>query len=270
MEKYGILGYPLSHSISPEIHNLAFKTLKIDAYYEKIEINPDHFDDKITLLKKGNWSGFNVTIPFKEKIIPHLDVIDPISEKIGAINTVKIINGKWYGYNTDYLGFIRPLKEKIGTVDTVLMIGAGGAAKGVLYGLLEKTSMKHLYVANRTAHRAEDLVEPILNSEVDIKIISLEEVYNIEDSINLIINTTNVGMGSLKDETPIEIDNKFKNSLIYDLIYNPKKTKLLVLSEMIGCKTINGLPMLIYQADESFKIWTGFHFPQEVIDHFLK
>lgn len=270
MEKYGVIGYPLDHSISPEIHNMAFSELNLDASYTKIEIPPNSFEQKILQLKTEKWSGFNVTIPFKEKIIDFLDEIDPISRKIGAINTVKVIEKKWIGYNTDYIGFIRPLKSEIQHLKSALVIGAGGAAKAIVYSLIEKTSISEIYIANRTIARAESLTaEIVCPDNIKLSIISLKQIENICQPIDLVVNTTNVGMGKLIDETPIENLEKLPNSVIYDLIYNPKNTKLLRLAEMRGHQIINGLPMLIFQAEESFKIWTGKSFPEVVINHFL-
>ncbi len=270
MENYGIIGYPLSHSLSPQIHNLAFQTLNIDARYEKIEIKPEHFDNIISQLKSEGWKGFNVTVPFKEKIIPYLDEIEPVTGRIGAVNTVKISGNKWTGYNTDYIGFIRPIEKDLKRIDCALIIGAGGASRAVIYGLLEKTNIKCLYIANRTESRARQLLKSLSYSdEIKIKIIDLAEINSIEQPVDLLVNTTNVGMGSLIEETPVKISKKFINSIVYDLIYNPKKSKLLRLAESLGCRTINGFPMLLYQADESFKIWTGKHFPDKVFRTFL-
>jgi shikimate dehydrogenase len=270
MEKYGIIGYPLSHSISPQIHNLAFQTLNINAVYEKAEINPSAFDDAITRLKTEGWKGFNVTIPFKEKIIGHLDEVDAVSSKIGAINTVKAENGKWKGYNTDYLGFMRPLISDLERINSALILGAGGASRAVIFGLLEKSNIKNLFIANRTKSRAEKLLKSLDHSKkVNIDIISLSDAGGLDIPVDLIVNTTSVGMGNLIDDIPAEIPKKFNNFIVYDLIYNPKKSKLLQLAQRQGCKTINGLPMLIYQAEESFKIWTGKHFPEIVINNFL-
>ncbi len=270
MDKYGIIGFPLSHSISPQIHNLAFKTLKIDAQYEKFKIDPSDFENAISYIKTRGWKGFNVTIPFKERIIALLDEIDPISAEIGAINTVKVSGNRWIGFNTDYLGFMRPLENDLNNINSALVLGAGGAARAVVYGLLEKSNIKNLIIANRTKSRAEKLLQSLKNTiKVNIDIIDLNDVYKPDIPINLIVNTTSVGMGALKEETPVKILKKFNNSIIYDLIYNPKKSKLLQLAQAQGCKIINGLPMLIYQADESFKIWTDKHFPEMVINNFL-
>ncbi len=270
MDKYGVIGYPLAHSISPNIHNMAFSGLNIDASYTKIEIPTDSLKHKILQLKTEKWSGFNVTIPFKEKIIDFLDEIDPISEKIGAINTIKIVNNKWIGYNTDYIGFIRPLQSEIQHLKSALVIGAGGAAKAVVYSLIEKTTISTIFIINRTRIRAEQLAAEIEYSRrINLNVIPLSETGNVAQSIELIVNATNVGMGMLADETPINIPIKASNSIVYDLIYNPKKTKLLRLAELNGHKIINGLPMLVFQAEESFKIWTGKSFPEAVVRHYL-
>ncbi len=270
MNKYGIIGYPLKHSISPQIHNSAFNALKINALYQKIEINPTEFEETIKQLKHEDWRGFNITIPFKETIIKYLDDIDPMSANIGAINTIKISNGKWRGYNTDYLGFVKPIEKYLDSINSVLVLGAGGAARAVIYGILEKLKIEKIYLANRTKSRAELLVQSVKYSgRTKIEIIDFSTINHLNDPINLIVNTTSLGMGNEIDKTPLEISEKYSNCIVYDLIYNPKKSKLLTRAEEQACQIINGLPMLIYQADESFKIWTGINFPDKVIEKFL-
>jgi len=272
MDKYGIIGYPLDHSFSPVIHNQAFKNLKIEACYEKYQIAPQDFPKNIPLLKSSDIMGFNVTVPYKQKIIPYLDEIEPIAKKVGAVNTIKKIGNKWIGYNTDLYGFLLPLQNHINVIKSILVIGAGGAANAVCYALLSESAIvKKIDIVNRTKDKAQSLCSK-LKTEFNIEFESYElnEVLKDCQKYDLIVNTTNVGMGELKDKYPIKIDNLIRvSTIVYDLIYNPKQTLLLESANNQKLKTINGLLMLIGQAGQSFKIWTGQEYPQNIISEKL-
>ena len=147
MNKYALIGYPLGHTFSPIIHNVAFKHYGINAEYGILEIEESLFENRINTIKNEAWSGFNVTIPYKQRIIPFLDELDPIAAKIGAVNTIQILaNGTWKGYNTDYIGFIKPIQSWLDTMDICLFIGAGGAAQAVGFSMLEFSFIKKIVV----------------------------------------------------------------------------------------------------------------------------
>ena len=267
MKKYGIIGYPLGHSFSPTIHNTAFKHYGMNAEYGKIEIENSVFDSKIRELKEEEWGGFNVTIPYKQQIIQHLDQLEPICAGIGAVNTIKVEKGgTWKGYNTDYIGFIKPIQSYIDKMDTCLLIGAGGAAQAVGFGLLEFSSIKKLIVLNRTKERGENLIHKLKSfKDIEYIFIDSDKSNEITDAFDLIVNTTSIGMGALKDQSPISITGiSNSETIVYDLIYNPAQTVFLKEAKQAGLSTINGLPMLIGQAEESFKIWTGKNFRNSV------
>lgn len=267
MKKYGIIGYPVGHSFSPTIHNTAFKHYSVNAEYSKIEIEKSVFDSKIIELKKENWNGFNVTSPYKKQIIPHLDELETICSRIDAVNTIKIDkNGNWEGYNTDYIGFIKPIQSFLDKIDTCLLIGAGGAAQAVGFSLLEFSTIRKFVVIDLVKKHAETLIHKLKSFSVkEYEIIDFKMINDIAGSFDLIVNMSPVGMGSLKDQSPLSIINiSHSDTIVYDLIYNPSQTLFLKEAKEVGLKTINGLPMLIGQAEESFKIWTGKKFPDTV------
>lgn len=267
MDKYGIIGFPLDHSFSPEIHNRAFNYLKINACYEKYEIPFQHFKESVLQLKTSATKGFNVTVPYKQEIIPYLDEIEPLAKKVGAVNTIQKSGNKWIGFNTDLYGFLLPLKDHLKSIASVLIIGAGGAANAVCFALLNEINIKVFDISNRTERKAVDLSRK-LEKEFDIRfgLPNLNEAVKNSNKYDLIVNTTNVGMGNLIDKNPISIPTLTHNStIVYDLIYNPKQTLFLESAQELNLKTINGFPMLIGQAKKSFKIWTGQDYPGQII-----
>lgn len=266
MDKYGIIGYPLGHTFSPQIHNPAFKALAIDAIYDVYPIHPDDFDKRIAELKAGSVKGLNVTIPYKQRIIPFLDEIDPLAQKVNAVNTIKKQGTRWYGYNTDLYGFLLPLKNDLERIKSVLVIGAGGAANAVCFALLDAAPLEKMTIANRTTSNAEGLQKRlVLYYNLPVKTIPLQNT--IIEKYDLIVNTTSVGMGKMSDQNPYDISPCWhKNTIVYDLIYNPKETRLLLNAKSQKLITINGLDMLIGQAMKSFFIWTNRAFPGEVIN----
>ena len=266
-QRYAIIGFPLKHSFSPFIHNRAFNDLKINAQYEKIEILPEQFEQEMVRLKHANIAGFNVTIPFKERILPYVDYLSPDAGEIGAVNTVKRVDGQWQGFNTDWIGFLKPLEAQANEIESCLMLGAGGAARGVLYALLQLTGLQTILIANRTPQRAKELMRGFTAvNKVNIEVIDLERLKTLQKQFDLIVNTTSVGMlgheaGPLVD--PLKIAHS--QTLVYDLIYNPPNTPLLERAGQAGLKIINGLPMLIFQAEAACKIWTGYKYPERTL-----
>ena len=271
-QHFAILGFPLSHSISPKIHNLAFRDYGIKAVYGKIEIDPQNFASAVHRLKTEDWQGFNVTIPFKESILAYLDHIDPTAKAIGAVNTIKIEQGKWLGFNTDWKGFLRPIEAELPSLKRCLLIGAGGAARAVAFALIQTANVQTLVIANRTKIRAEKLIESLHQfKNLNYSAMNLKEIYKNKQPFDLIVNTTSVGFGKQKDQMPLN-PQKFgsRQTIVYDLIYNPAKTEFLQAAHSLGLRTMNGLSMLIYQAEEAFKIWTGKPFKPETVKGLFK
>ncbi len=260
MKKYALIGYPLGHTFSPTIHNTAFKYYGMNAEYDILEIEESVFQNKINTIKNEAWSGFNVTIPYKQRIIPILDELDPIAEKIGAVNTIQIVlNGTWKGYNTDYLGFPKPIQPWLNKLDSCLFIGAGGAAQAVGFSMLEFSSVNKLVIIDPIKTNAETLMDKLkAHAEKEYEIIDFKLIDKIAEKFDLIVNMSPVGMGALKNQTPLSVKHiSHEKTIVYDLIYNPARTLFLKEAESLGLKAINGLSMLIGQAEESFKIWTG-------------
>jgi len=264
---YGIFGYPVKHSKSPTFQTAAFQHLGINAVYIPFQVKPEDIEKAVESLRVLDIKGVNVTIPHKENVIPYLNEISEEVKVIKAVNTIKNIDGYLTGYNTDWYGFIEGLKEIMPDIagKRVLVIGAGGSSRAIIYGLLNQGAGK-IYLANRTIQRAENLIEDFSNFyrivKMIIKPISLGDINRILNEVELIVNTTSVG---LNEDDPEIFDYNLINSshTVVDIIY--KETKLLQKAKEKNAKYQNGYPMLIYQGAKSFEIWTGKPAPIEVM-----
>lgn len=270
-----LLGDPVNHSLSPYMHNLSFENLGLDYAYMAFEIKKEKIKDAVDAMKTLNVRGFNVTMPYKEKIIDLLDEVDNQAKIIGSVNTVLNSKGKLLGYNTDGKGFVKALEEK--KIDfklkKVLILGSGGAAKSIAIQLALE-GVKEIIIANRTIEKANIIVNIIKEHVKDVKInsINLNENKLKSEIINtdILVNTTSIGMREGFLDSPIkETKILHKDLFVADIIYKPQKTKLLSQAQERGCNTMNGLNMLIFQGALAFKIWTGKDMPNEVIDKIL-
>ncbi|SJZ86393.1 shikimate dehydrogenase [Selenihalanaerobacter shriftii] len=270
-EIVGLLGYPVEHSFSPLMHNAAFKELDLNYLYLLFEVLPKNLKAAIDGIRGLNLKGVNLTIPHKEKVIPYLDEISKEAELIGAVNTIKNDDGKLIGYNTDGKGFVKSLLENdfYPQDKNVLVIGAGGAARAVSFQLgLE--GVNGLYITNRTFEKAEVLVKEI-DTKLHLKRIEsvpLEEqkLYNIISKIDLIVDTTPIGMHPNHKVPPVINPEMLHQELtVVDLVYNPVETTLLKAARKAGAKVISGLGMLIHQGAIAFEIWTGKTAPTEIM-----
>lgn len=258
---YGILGHPLGHTLSPAMQNAVFTSVGIDAAYLPLAISPDRIRKGLAGLKTAGFAGFNVTVPYKETVIPFLDRIDPSARAVGAVNTVVISRktGQWIGHNTDVFGFqmllrrarIRPAGK------SVLLIGAGGAAKAVCVAMLP--TVKSIQIVNRTPERARRL--QISFPEKFRKKITRGNFRSLsaslpDQSFDIIVNSTSVG---LKKGARLPVsDGRLKSAeAAIDLIYNPPVTDFLRRAKKSGCRTANGLDMLLYQGARAFELWIG-------------
>lgn len=254
-----IIGHPISHSMSPLMHNIALNDLNLDYVYVAFDVTPKNLQYALNGIRALNIRGMNVTIPHKEKVMSYLDSIDPMAQKIGAVNTIKIEDGRIYGKNTDAEGFIRAIEDASIDISEkdVLLLGSGGAAKAVSYALIQK--INKLTILNRTKHKATELANKLKKeSEVLIFAKKLEKT-TINDEIqkvDLIINATPVGMHPSQQESILSSNMLNKDLIVFDLIYNPLETKLIKDARKVGCKTINGLDMLISQGALAFEWWT--------------
>lgn len=254
MYKLYLFGYPISYSYSPKIYERLFKILKVDASYMPLNTKKEELKDRIEQIKKDKEVlGFNLTQPLKEDILKFNIKLDEISNKIQSVNCVFVFNSKLYGFNTDYFGFLKSLKpyKKIIEDNESLVLGAGGASKSVILALKE-IGIRKVYIANRTFEKGVKLKEIFYNFIVPVK---LSEIEYIIKNVKLIVNTTTVGLSN--DESLIDEHLLNKDMIIYDLIYNPSKTKLLKNGEKVGAKIKNGFTMLYFQCLENLKIWFG-------------
>ena len=249
MKEYLVIGNPINHSLSPELHNYWIRENGIKGIYSKKKLNENDLKEFFLKIKNKEINGANITVPFKRDVIPYLDQLSFESEKTQSVNTVYLKNDKIIGHNTDIDGFELAIKDVNYEVKgkKVLILGAGGVVPSIIVALY-KMRVLNVTISNRTKTKAENL-KTIFN---DLKIIDWGEA----SSFDMIINATSSG---LKKEDKLNLDfSKFKNSeFFYDVIYNPKETNFLRDGKSLGKKTENGKKMFIYQAAKSFKIWHG-------------
>ncbi len=257
-EIYGILGNPVSHSLSPYLHNAAFRHSDINAVYIPFQCNElgeflKVLVEQTTRQVDLNFKGFSLTSPHKELINNYLEFMDETASKIGAVNTVKVVNGKLHGYNTDADGFIAPLKEMFGDLEDVNVgiLGAGGAARACIFALIKERA--HVTVFARNYNKAKTLAE-----EFDIKLCELTSGKFEFPTLDIIVNTTPIGTsGKLENETPVDFESMKNLQLAYDLVYNPMDTRFLRQARDAGAATLSGFEMFVSQGAKQFEIWTG-------------
>ncbi|MGE0753581.1 MAG: shikimate dehydrogenase [Alphaproteobacteria bacterium] len=248
----GIIGWPVSHSLSPVLYKYWLKLYNIDGAYTAKEVKPEKLSGIMQFMQESNFIGFNITVPHKEKIIPLLDSIDTIAAAIGAVNTVVYKEGKWQGTNTDVAGFINYLKVCAPDIRTTraVVLGGGGAARAVIYAL-KQMGFSNITLCNRTKDRATQLAE-----EFSVQQANWESREKILQSVDLLVNTTTLGM---EQKGPLEIDLSAlpQDATVYDIVYTPLNTALLQQAERRGNNTVDGLGMLLHQAVPAFEAWFG-------------
>ena len=254
---FGLIGGKLSHSYSPQIHKMFFDKFHIKGDYKLFELKEEDLEEFCLEAKKGEIQGFNITIPYKESIFSFVDFIDPKAEKIGAINTVKNLNGKLYAYNTDYYGYLYSV-QKLGinlSGEKAIVLGNGGSAKAVIE-VCKDLGAKEIYLVSRNPEK--NVPEGVIS-------IGYQELLFLGNA-KLITNCTPVGMYPNIENCPIEKE-LFKNyDYAIDLIYNPKETRFLEYAREIGKSTLNGLYMLLGQALKAEEIWQNKEISSETID----
>lgn len=266
---YAVIGDPIAQSLSPQLHNGLFKEKGVDALYLPIEVKSEGLGKLVAGFRLMNFGGFNITKPHKMEIIKYLDRLDPLAEKIGAVNTVVYRDGEMVGYNTDGFGFIKSLESKICEIPkeglTILILGCGGAVKSVAMALAD-WGIKKIIIANRTVAKAEELVKQINESwPAKAQAISMarEELKKAVDQARVVVNGTSLGMADTALQSPLPKELLKKDLLVYDMIYSPPVTQLQKDAEAIGAQTENGLEMLLYQGLLAFELWTGI-FPDPI------
>ena len=254
--------------MSPVMHNAAFKNEGIDYVYLPFRVKKEHLERAITGMRALNIRGLNVTIPHKVAVIPLLDKIDPLADKIGAINTIVNDSGVLKGYNTDATGFLRALQRQGIEPEgkSVVILGAGGAARAIAFMLAERGS--RLVILNRTWHRAEACADRIIETtHGDVSALELNQE-NLETTLvgaDIVVNTTSVGMSPGVEETPIPATLLMPQLVVFDIVYNPIKTRLQQEAEKAGIAVIGGLDMLLWQGVLAFEMWTGQEAPAELM-----
>lgn len=267
----GIIGYPIAHSISPQMHNAALEHLGLNWKYVPFEVKPEGLKNAVEGFRAEGLIGFNVTIPHKEAILPLLDEVEKLPKKIGAVNTVKNENGRLVGYNTDGPGFIESLKldAKIDPKGKkIVLLGAGGAAKACAATLAEvgASSITITDIAEKKAQYLVDYLSSLYESEIKFARFGGEHLAQALSSADIIVNATPIGMHPNEDESPIGEDTELRaQSTVFDLVYNPPETKLMRMAEAKGCKVVNGLGMLVRQGALSLTLWTGQPAPVDVM-----
>ena len=264
---YGIIGYPVKHSLSPAMHNAAFHQLHINAKYKLFERKPEELIHFLQSLTRENICGFNVTIPHKETMVGYMDKLTEEASLVGAVNTVKVDNQTLIGHNTDGLGFIKHLMDTHKTsiyAKIVSLLGAGGAARAVAQYLAAEGVGK-IIVYDIKKEKSESLARKIMDNFESVEV----EVSDSADALllanpDLFINATHVGMNE-SDPLLINPGRLNHSTFVYDLIYSPEETKLLRAAKSKGCACANGLGMLLYQGVLSFEFWTGQKPPIEIM-----
>lgn len=275
-----IIGTDIGHSKSPAMMNAAYEKLGLDAYYYPMNIKEEDFGDVIRGISKMNYMGLTITIPYKLEVMKYLDEIDRTAEIIGAVNTIKITEGKMKGFNTDGEGFVRGLEADKGVnvaESTFVVVGAGGVSRAIMTVLASRkaaaddagrepgipTCEKKIYLANRTMKRAEELCDKLNKLVCDCCVpVPLDETLaQYIDKADVLVNATNVGMPPQQDMTPVDTAMLHSGMLVADVIYNPRKTKLLEAAEAMGCDIVNGQSLLLHQGKMAFNIWTGLEAP---------
>lgn len=254
----GVMGDPIAHSKSPQMHGAALQALGITGAYVPLHIASERLGDAISAIRTLGFRGVNVTIPHKVAVMEFLDQLDESAASIGAVNTIVNDGGRLTGYNTDGIGYVRSLKAEAAPElqDTrILVLGAGGAARGIIHSLLKERPAE-LIVANRTPDKAVQLAEE-WSTLGPIRGIGLEEAPSFIEGTDLVINTTSIGMHPKVDGTPFSADLLAPGMVVSDLIYNPLETRLLREARERGCTAHGGLGMFVYQGAYALEYWTG-------------
>lgn len=264
---YGIMGYPIGHSLSPLMHTLAFRHHGMDAVYLPFSVTPDDLDKAVAGAVALGAAGFNVTIPHKEAIMAYLDEVTDEARAIGAVNTVHVHDGVTTGHNTDGAGFLQPLQRLEAPLNelTVCVLGAGGAARALAAALLN-AGCPQLVIANRTHARSERLAADLQerHAAAEVRAVPMSDAADAAQQSRLIVNATALGMH--EGDAPLLPSRCFGSGQIaYDIVYRPLNTPFLQAARAAGATTIGGLDMLLGQGAAAFTIWTGLAFPLEAV-----
>ncbi len=262
-----IIGDPVEHSLSPVMHNAAFKKLGLNLVYVAFTVTPTELKTAVLGAKSLGLQGLNVTMPHKNAVISHLDAVDSTAKSIGAVNTVLNNQGKLIGYNTDGSGAMIALQENgvYPEEKKMVLLGAGGAAKAIAYQAAQ--DVEELVILNRTPEKAKKLAEALKSFGAKVKAGTLSsEVLKQElPTTDILVNATSAGMHPDVDSSPVPSDLLHSDLSVMDIIYNPLETRLLKDAKSAGAKVVSGIEMLLYQGAVAFEIWTNCPAPVEVM-----
>lgn len=260
-----VIGDPVAHSLSPQIHNAGYIALQIDDQYVYVacDVKVKAIENFINGVKAMNIHGVSCTIPHKLAVMPYLDEIDQIASKIGAVNTIVNEHGKLIGYNTDWIGIVNPLKKLTSLKGKqIALLGAGGAARAAAYAITSKGAK--LIIFNRTSEHAKKLAEEFNGEGYGLN--AIEKAQNCD----IVINTTSLGLHPHENETPLVKEYIRSSQIIFDVVYGSEETKLIKEAKEIGATTISGIEMLLHQGFAQFKLFTGHDAPKEAMRKALK
>jgi len=264
----GVMGDPVGHSVSPAMHNAAFRALGLNFVYVPFNVNTEGLARAMEGFRALNIAGMNVTIPHKMAVIPLLDEIDPLARRIGAVNVIHNKNGKLVGSNTDAEGFLRLLKER--GMDTraqqVAVLGAGGASRAICFALASLGW--EITILNRTIDRAAGCATEIggyAGRSLEALEMNPSNLALVLAGADLVVNATSIGMAPDVDKSPVSHELLESRHTVVDIVYNPVKTRLLKNAEKAGAATVGGLDMLTWQGALSFELWTGCKAPFDVM-----
>jgi shikimate dehydrogenase len=272
VKSIGLIGKPLAHSISPVFQQAALDHLRIDARYELWETEREALAERVAGMRQPNCLGANVTVPYKEVVIPLLDEVDDLAGRIGAVNTIVNRDGQLCGYNTDMTGFARALREEGGFDPRgaqVVLLGAGGAGRAATTALVQGKAAS-VTISDIVPERTQRLVEDLgRQSQTTLRALAPgeENLAAVMKECQLLVNCTPIGMRHSKEEHDLPIPTELipAGILVFDIIYNPLETNLLAEARRRGARTLGGLPMLVYQGAHSFELWTAVQAPLGVM-----
>jgi len=260
---YLLFGHPVEHSLSPLMHNLALDHYDLEARYYAIDLQSNELADLASYLNRDHFLGANITIPYKQLISEYLDEIEHSAREIGAVNTIRKQDYKLKGYNTDYHGFRAPIEEFEFALEggAAVVFGTGGAARAIVVSLLD-FGIERIYLVSRNPNRISSFKD-----FTAVKLVTYQNWTSYAEDAGLIVNATPLGMHPHIYKSPVhETEIQWlEDCICYDIVYNPLQTTFLKQAEKAGATTIGGLEMLIQQAAESFKLWTGHSFPIQLV-----
>ena len=266
----GVIGDPVEHTMSPVMHNAAFRETGIDYFYVPFRVKKEELGKAIEGMRALNIKGLNVTIPHKVAVLQFLDKLDSLAKQIGAVNTIVNDDGVLTGYNTDATGFLQALLE--GGIEpegkNIVILGAGGASRAISFILADRGA--HLVILNRLleldwAKELAGRISQAFSKEVEALELNRENLIGALSKADILVNATSVGMSPNIDETPVDSDLLKPSLIVFDIVYNPIKTRLLREAEAAGAGTINGVDMLVWQGALAFEKWTGSKAPVELM-----